>query len=84
MPRPEIGIKEQLALWLIWRFLKGNGIKVNFKDFSVGDWLKLVANVSTAGAAGYAAGGYAGLAVGIITSVATILQAPPGKISVPK
>ena len=83
-PRPELGLKEQLALWLIVRWLKGDGIMVNFKEFSVGDWLKLVANTAGAGAAGYAAGGYAGLMVGVITAVATILQTPPGKISAPK
>lgn len=82
--RPEIGIKEKLALWLIWRFLKGKGIKMNWKEYTVGDWLKLVANVTSAGAAGYATSGYAGLAVGMITAVAMILQSPPGKISVPK
>ena len=83
-PRPELGLKEQLALWLIVKWLKGDGIMVNFKEFSVGDWLKLVANTTGAGAAGYAAGGYAGLAVGMITAIATILQSPPGKTSYQK
>lgn len=81
---PEIGWKEKLALWVIWNFLKGKGVKVNFKYYGVADWLKLVANVAAAGGAGFAAGGYAGLAVGMITALATVLQTPPGKISFPK
>lgn len=57
---------------------------MDYKNFTVGDWLKLVANVAGAGAAGFSTGGYAGLAVGVITAVAMVLQSPPGKISVPK
>lgn len=57
---------------------------MDYSNYTVGDWLKLVANVAGAGAAGYATSGYAGLAVGMITAVAMILQSPPGKISVPK
>lgn len=56
----------------------------NLKNFTVADWLKLVAVVSSAGAAGFATGGYVGLAVNLVGALGTLLASPPGKISIPK
>ena len=57
---------------------------MNFNNYGVGDWLKLVANVTAAAAAGFAQGGYVGAIVTAIVAVGALLQAKPGTYSVPK
>lgn len=79
----DLGIKEKLALWLLVRWLKGKGI-MNVKNYGVGDWLKLIANVAGGAAVGFAQGGYVGAVVTALVSAAALLQAPPAHDAIPK
>jgi hypothetical protein len=58
-------------------------MNTNFSSYTVADWLKLVANVSAAAGAGYAQGGYVGLAVTSIVALAALLQTPPATVIAP-
>ena len=56
----------------------------NVKEFSIGDWLKVISAVSAAAAVGYGTGGYLAAVLNAVGALGTLLVTPPGKTSYPK
>ena len=81
---PGLGLKEKLALLVVWNFIKGRGIMIDFKSLGLADWLKIIANVAAAGAVGFSTGGYVGLGIAVLVNASALVQAKPGTISIPK
>lgn len=80
----ELGWKEKIALWMLQGWIKERTMNLNFKNWTPGDYAKLVANVAAAFAAGFATGGYVSGIVAAVVAIATSIQTPPGHVSVPK